>query len=632
MSFKSVYRCLQEVFPQVDLRILKAIAIEHSTDVDAAVDFVLLEVLPHLSASQDESYIHSEVQEENFKSLEVERSSQGISSSVNSSLHSYPDQLVEKLPGTDHASAALFASSLRWEEAICDGSSVGFVFESERDLFPSEHHELLNEATASQPSETMSLTCENVSVINTTNGNFPIQPLGKLVVNDFPSVIQDGNSSYQSWIHGEVEEPIQLEKPHLEQNTGSTTVSSLIHCEEFVVNCSSPVLADIQSSFGLDVPSAVSKTFQSFPVSSLEENLGSLQFGLAEENTLSTSCNGHGEEPLHSVDTGAERLDLHSMDTIDNKHPTASISTRSGHVFSIDFLEEFVTDCKGIKTTLVSAMESIVDMMNEVDLREKEANMAKEAASKAGLDILAKVEDLKEMLKHAKEANSMHAGEVYGEKSILATEARELQSRLFSLSDDRDKSLAVIEEICQTLKLRLDVAEQERIKAEQEKLEKDEIAQKSLVEQENIMDKVVQESKMLQQEAEENSKLREFLMERGRLVDMLQGEISVICEDVLGLKERIDGRMPLSSSLSSSHILSSLASSTSSRTNTSSGKLPCSVESSENPGTLSEEILKTEQLVSSTESSDQLVVLEADHKAISDDDWEYFDGEVELSH
>lgn len=56
---------------------------------------------------------------------------------------------------------------------------------------------------------------------------------------------------------------------------------------------------------------------------------------------------------------------------------------------------------------MVSEIESIVDLMRQVDLCEKEASLAKEAASKAGLDILAKVEDLKEMLKHAKEANNM---------------------------------------------------------------------------------------------------------------------------------------------------------------------------------------------------------------------------------
>lgn len=40
-----------------------------------------------------------------------------------------------------------------------------------------------------------------------------------------------------------------------------------------------------------------------------------------------------------------------------------------------------------------------------------------------------------------------HAGEVYGEKAILATEVRELQCRLLSLSDERDKSLAILDEV-----------------------------------------------------------------------------------------------------------------------------------------------------------------------------------------
>jgi len=44
-----------------------------------------------------------------------------------------------------------------------------------------------------------------------------------------------------------------------------------------------------------------------------------------------------------------------------------------------------------------------------------------------------------------------HAGEVYGEKAILATELKELQSRLLSLSDERDKSLAILDEVLCTL-------------------------------------------------------------------------------------------------------------------------------------------------------------------------------------
>lgn len=44
-----------------------------------------------------------------------------------------------------------------------------------------------------------------------------------------------------------------------------------------------------------------------------------------------------------------------------------------------------------------------------------------------------------------------HAGEVYGEKAILATELKELQSRLLGLSDERDRSLAILDEVIYNL-------------------------------------------------------------------------------------------------------------------------------------------------------------------------------------
>jgi hypothetical protein len=41
-----------------------------------------------------------------------------------------------------------------------------------------------------------------------------------------------------------------------------------------------------------------------------------------------------------------------------------------------------------------------------------------------------------------------HGSEIFGEKSILTTEACELQSRLQRLSDERTRYLVVIEEAC----------------------------------------------------------------------------------------------------------------------------------------------------------------------------------------
>ncbi|WVZ98507.1 hypothetical protein U9M48_043938 [Paspalum notatum var. saurae] len=208
---------------------------------------------------------------------------------------------------------------------------------------------------------------------------------------------------------------------------------------------------------------------------------------------------------------------------------------------------------------LLPSLELITKMIEDVELLEEKAKVAKHESSVAGTGILTKVEELKEMLTHAKEANDMHAGEVFGEKAILTTEVRELQSRLQRLSDERNKYLMIIEEIHQTLDERLIAAQQEIAAAEKEKIEKEAAAQALLGEQEKVMNSIVEESRKLQKEAEENLKLKEFLVERGQIVDTLQGEMAVICEDVSLLKQVVDDRLSLSKLQRSS--MSSLSSS-----------------------------------------------------------------------
>jgi hypothetical protein len=111
----------------------------------------------------------------------------------------------------------------------------------------------------------------------------------------------------------------------------------------------------------------------------------------------------------------------------------------------------------------------------------------------------------------------------------------------------------------------LNAAQKEIGEALQVKLEKEASAREALALQERIMDDLVEESKLLKQEAEANSKLQDFLMDRGRLVDMLQGEISVKCQDVTLLKEKFDNRVPLSTSLFSTQTTLGSSSCSSSR-------------------------------------------------------------------
>lgn len=134
-----------------------------------------------------------------------------------------------------------------------------------------------------------------------------------------------------------------------------------------------------------------------------------------------------------------------------------------------------------VQKTLFSAMESVIIMMKEVELKEKTAELAKMEAAEGGADILDRVEELGQMVKLAKEANEMvllllllvlflayidlktcmffdkkygvlvfclqQAGEIYGEKAVLCTELKELQSHVLSLSDERNESVATLHEV-----------------------------------------------------------------------------------------------------------------------------------------------------------------------------------------
>jgi hypothetical protein len=288
---------------------------------------------------------------------------------------------------------------------------------------------------------------------------------------------------------------------------------------------------------------------------------------------------------------------------------------------SIDMLEETIEEAKTNKKTLFSSMESLISLMRDVELQEKAAEQANMEAGRGGSDILDRVEEYKAMLVHAKEANDMHAGEIYGEKAILATELKELQSRLSSLSDERDNSLAILDEMRQSLESRLAAAEMLRKSVELEKLEKERLAKTALLEQEAMMEKVVQEARRLKQDAEENSKLREFLMDRGQVVDTLQGEISVICQDIRLLKEKFDANLPLSKSFTSSQTTCILASSGSSN------KTSASNAGSDHSDS-SELLMITQAAPIVYESEEEKS--KAEHNALLDDGWDIFDKDAEL--
>nr|KYP31157.1 hypothetical protein KK1_048797 [Cajanus cajan] len=565
MGFNSVYRSLQEIFPQVDARLLRAVAIEHPKDADIAVGIVLAEVIPFISKKLPPAT----VQDNNHGApLNVEVESE---EECNRLRH---HQLVDDIDvGPSSA-----PHSISVEITKSADQSFGLNLNVALDKSTLSNGSNSNEAT----DKFIGMDDKELNVFQNAEDNFDEETLNKIAQETSNEFSQEDNENF-----GQRQLQADVDCENLTSSADDYDATTSHRMEECQINF-----------FGVEIS-------------------GDQEVCHVQENTLNSKDSVQSELDAASSSAGGKTSDVEY--DIGGKNAVSQYS----QVCRIDQLEEIIDEAKTNKRTLFSSMESLINLMREVELQEKAAEQANMEAATGGSNILARIEEYKTMLVQAKEANDMHAGEVYGEKAILATELKELQSRLLSLSDERDKSLAILDEMRQILEARLAAAEDLRKAAEHEKLEKEELSRQALVEQEALVEKVLHESGRLQQEAEENSKLREFLMDRGRVVDMLQGEISVICQDIRLLKEKFDANLPLSKSFTSSQTTCKLASSGSSHKSLASSIASDSSEIGKASRTASIESLHSKSGHAEEKSK-------ADQNAL-DDGWDIFEKDAELN-
>ncbi|KAL6909955.1 hypothetical protein ACP4OV_001213 [Aristida adscensionis] len=567
---KEVFRSLQELFPQVDQRILKAIAIEHSKDVDSAVVTVLDEVMPSVIGLAGATSAHHEVSPsmaDSVGNLFANHSTREVGSpssagydiradEVDGSVHSAHISSVEVKTGTqENIDSEVYAGTFVSIQEMNKQQNVNLnpiPNDNKHDLIPefsARSHSSYQRKLGTSDSEVgfggylsserffQSLLGEKSDHSITVKAPQPHEPDSKNIISTGDCIPQ--NSSLE-FFNG------------FEDSIGDVSLLSTLLAMAPTNNASSGILNAEKDVFPpvLDVPSPDAEG-STVGTSGVTEEINTTNVDTVHNKQLSQDVVENGDIILSS------KMDM--LPDLNLDHFSSTASTHSSHSVSIESLEDSIVDARSRKNDLLPSLELVTKMIEDVELLEEKAKIVKHESSVAGAGILTKVEELKEMLTHAKEANDMHAGEVFGEKSILTTEARELQYRLQRLSDERNKYLVVIEEIRQTLDERLIAAKQEIAEAEKEKTEKEAAAQALLDEQEKMMDCIVEESRRLQKEAEENLKLKEFLVERGQIVDTLQGEMAVICEDVSLLKRVVDERLSLSklqrstmSSLSSS--------------------------------------------------------------------------------
>ncbi|KAL6502848.1 hypothetical protein OROHE_024016 [Orobanche hederae] len=551
MGFNKVYRSLKEIFPQIDARVLRAVAIEHKKDADAAVEAVLVEIIPFfVERSRPSTPLTGSISEG--------ESSEGQIAVLGSAA-------ITQAMGSPSVNAVGSADGQNGHNM--NGGNIEAVDEHKEPFSGDGHLEV--------ESNTVEWVSSGENLENSLKKKVDAPPHGGNVELS-QSADKDGVNTLQVEVSGDLET--------------DEAISDLKSRESTIINSSDDTIL-CQAVSTLQDENIAANENMSIIHEKIDGNHSETTFETAadRESDLKSHADGHnfvvGTSSLtaHDLETSPVKCNV-NLEELDKSlsNNTASYMETSGYIAGSDnestlndsisqssqihfmaVLAEIIADARDNKKTLFSAVQSVRSLMREVELKEQAAEQAKVEASMGGADILAKLEESKQLLQHAKESTSMHAGEVYGEKAILAAELRELQSRVLSLSEERNKSLTVLDEMRRSLEVRLSAAENKLKFAEQEKLEKDKAAMKALADHELVMEKVVQESKILRHQAEENSKLQEFLVDRGRVVDMLQGEIAVICDDVKLLKERFDENVPFSKSLSSAQTSCILASSTS---------------------------------------------------------------------
>nr|XP_043638421.1 uncharacterized protein LOC122609444 [Erigeron canadensis] len=208
----------------------------------------------------------------------------------------------------------------------------------------------------------------------------------------------------------------------------------------------------------------------------------------------------------------------------------------SSEIPCTEMIDMFIEVARDKKKTIDSKMDSLINLMREVEHMEKAAEQAKQQSDECSLDVVGQVDDVKQAAQRAKEKNDMHAKEVYAQKAALATEMDKVQLRVLGVSNEGNKFLSDLDEISRSLEKRLNSAMMKKEAADKQKLENEALFANHI----NQMEMTVEEAKRLEQEAMQNSELQEFLRDRGHVVDMLREEIYCKRLDMDLLKKELE--------------------------------------------------------------------------------------------
>ncbi|XP_078148438.1 uncharacterized protein LOC144543851 isoform X3 [Carex rostrata] len=357
MAFKTVFYALQDVFPQVDLRILKAVASKYSSDINSAVEFVLSDVLPVVSESKPtETYYPLPPKfddvDQTYPTFETE--GKGSSSVNQMGFLPYPtienyNPFLEDVPSSSYVAQL---SSLSSSESSLSSTASSMKQSMEKstyaessnsqygsNLYPHENTFNVSVNSANYDATKDLIQLEDYSEL-------PYQPL-----NNYAALNSDSMTNSTTDIDPNVMD-------YAMADTGYKSCS-MYENEEPKSEKKDEVSAKVSEE---KVPLLLKETF--------EESVTSDVPIIPDEETHS-----EGE---------------------------AKVSKSKSEFEAIDELIDHVTKSKEI---LSSAMQATISKIKEVELQQENAKLSREEAAKADEKLIEMVEGLDNMIKTAKETN-----------------------------------------------------------------------------------------------------------------------------------------------------------------------------------------------------------------------------------
>ncbi|XBI58192.1 uncharacterized protein [Aegilops tauschii subsp. strangulata] len=270
------------------------------------------------------------------------------------------------------------------------------------------------------------------------------------------------------------------------------------------------------------------------------EELPSIHLNFNHRGTFTSTCNFDGDKhyslcPMVELDADQPNEEW-MMPGADKSEGFLDNSTQSFHITEIN---KNISDITKSKELLSCLYESTIMKMEEVELQEEKSRLAKQNADKAHQNFLAMAEHFNQLIENSKESNDKQAQVVCEENCSLVALTQDLQSKLTKLAAQRNEALTAVQEIKFQLDARLATSMEEEATAMEQIIQEDKLALLVRKEKEATMGSIMEESRKLQKEAEENILLREQLLDRGHIIDIMQGEISSIHARVSKLKSAL---------------------------------------------------------------------------------------------